>query len=187
MHTSSMSWFRKSKPKLEEPHVLHVEATGREGDRLIVIGRYHRYGSFGDKRYIQEFGPDGSLVSERRIGKKEAYWRSNEYLSQGVANLGNYLSHIKIYQLSPERLETESGKRVELVSTGNSDEFLEASDDYVLVAPDKSLSLLYDDVKVALPKNTLLRWMAHQLGADALVLYQAGSPARATPVRFRDH
>ena len=171
-----MSWFRKSKPK--EPRVLHVEATGREDGKLVVIG-YEPYG-LSDHHYIQEFGPDGIFLSERRMSNKETYWKSIDYFSQGVENLGRYLSGIKIYQLSPERLETETGKKVEVLSTGKSDEFLEVHES-LLKGP--FIGLVWD-VRVPVPKNTLLRWAAYQLGADALVLYQAGSPARATPVRY---
>ena len=100
-----------------------------------------------------------------------SYWHAN------MEDLASAVEGIPIYQLTIDGAERYTGP-LEVVETGNATKFVEADD----FGEWKSLTLPPEWQS----KDFWLRVRARELGADALVHYQAGSPARATPVRFRD-
>jgi len=93
--------------------------------------------------------------------KRVEEFRRTHY-SNAIHTIENETKGIDIYQISMKELSQLTGKNLELVETGKQKKFIEAEDDFWLLAK------------------------ASGLGADAVVEYQAGSPARGTPVKFVD-
>jgi uncharacterized protein YbjQ (UPF0145 family) len=79
-------------------------------------------------------------------------------------NLKNEVKGINVYQGSIEEIEKQIGRELQLVDTGPNEprKFVEAIDSFWLSA------------------------IASGLGANAIVNFQSGSPAKGTPVKFVD-
>jgi hypothetical protein len=87
---------------------------------------------------------------------KDAIWHG------AIKTIEEETKNIKIYQVGMNELEKITGRNLEIVPSGKQKEFIEAEEDFWLLAE------------------------ASGLGADAIIEYKAGSPVRGTPVRFVD-
>ena len=170
---------------------MHLDAVGWIDSRLIIIYHndvdYKKSGFFrsffaGPRYFKHVYDKSNGNSNETRIRSIEAYCNSDKFTEQSVKYLERYLGHVKLHQLTSSELAAMTSRQVNIVDTDKSNGFLEATDSYINIDFPGGRRCHFE-----LPKETLLRWQAHLLGADALVHYQAASPARATPVKFKDN
>ena len=177
--------------------VEEILATRREGDNFVILGinrhdvtdmtssyriicnttsgeiledeRWKRFAYV--PLYVPTLGLVYLLPSVRRAYTRDREFikHVNEYKTANMAELGREVAEIPIFQLSMEEAERVLRRPLEVVDTGRPTKFLEA------------------EAELGYPNDFWLRVRALEIGpTNALVCYQAGAPARATPVRYAD-
>ena len=161
----------------EKGKVVSIAYREFDFDRMPLTRRFlaHAASPYKGRYFRQEFDERTGELTEHLISDCEALNDITRLNNAAAENAETYFGKIKLYQLSPNELEAQTGATTRIVNTGRSDVFLEADDLHIHNRNSRT---------GIIPRKLVLRFYANYLGADALACYQAASPARATPVKF---